>query len=233
MTRRPRCFKLALALCFVYFCVHPVACPLAPSSVTAQDSVATDLSEHGFIPLFDGESLNGWEGDENWFRVEGGAIVAGSLERSIPNNFFLATTKEYEDFELRLDAKLVGQGENAGVQFRTKRIPNHHEVSGYQADMGMARNQPIWGSLYDESRRRKMLVEGDPKKVDAVLRDNDWNQFRIRCQGPRIEIWLNGLKTVDYTEIEDEIDRSGIVALQIHGGKPSEASYRNIRIKPL
>ncbi len=94
--------------------------------------------ESGFTPLFDGKSLQGWEGDANWFRVDDGAIVAGSASETIPNNFFLATTEQYEDFELRLEAKLVGAGQNAGVQFRTQRIPNHHEVSGYQADMGTA-----------------------------------------------------------------------------------------------
>ena len=72
------------------------------------------------------------------FRVEEGAIVAGTLKQPIPHNEFLCTTKEYANFDLCLKAKLVGDGDNAGIQFRSKRVPNHHEVSGYQCDMGTA-----------------------------------------------------------------------------------------------
>src|SRR5437660_6727417 len=89
--------------------------------------------------LFDGKTLAGWEGDtaKTW-RVEDGAIVGGSLDTVVPRNEFLCTKKTYYDFELRLKVKLVGDLEkaNGGVQIRTKRIPKHHEVSGYQADMG-------------------------------------------------------------------------------------------------
>src|SRR5262244_3529705 len=88
--------------------------------------------------LFDGKSLNGWEGNLSVFRIEDGAITGGSLKESLPHNEFLCTTEEYDDFELRLKFKLLGDpaSANAGVQFRSKRIPNHHEVIGYQADMG-------------------------------------------------------------------------------------------------
>lgn len=54
----------------------------------------------------------------------------------------------------------------------------------------------------------------------------------MRCEGPRIQIWLNGYQTVDYKETED-VARSGVIALQIHGGKPAVASYQDIRIKEL
>lgn len=196
--------------------------------------------EEGFVAIFDGKTLDGWEGDEKVFRVQEGAIVGGTLKEKIPHNFFLCTTKEYENFELRLQAKLVGEGANAGVQFRTKRIPNHHEVSGYQCDMGIMGGKNIWGWLYDESRRNKFLVEGPHEEVARSMKSDGWNDFVIRCEGPRIQIWTNGIptvdyteKTVDYTEKEENIARSGIIAVQIHGGPPSEAWYRNIRIKEL
>lgn len=100
---------------------------------------------------FDGKTFEGWEGDiGGMFRIERGAIVAGSLSREIARNEFLCTRRESGDFELRLKFKLLGDQTNAGVQFRTRRIPNHHEVIGYQADLG---NPRWWGSLYDESRR--------------------------------------------------------------------------------
>lgn len=196
-------------------------------------AVFADEPESGFQPLFDGKSLAGWEGNEKVFRVRDGAIVAGSLEAPIAHNEFLATTERYGDFELRLDAKLVGKGENAGVQFRSERIKDHFEVIGYQCDMGMAQGKSIWGALYDESRRKKFLAQGDHDELAKKVKADDWNALVIRCQGPRIQIWVNGLATVDYTETDDEAARSGILALQIHGGQPAEASYRNIRLKRL
>lgn len=193
---------------------------------------ADDFDQHA-IRLFDGETLEGWEGSQHWFRVEGDAIVAGRLDEPIPHNEFLCTKKSHGDFELRLEAKLVGDGNNAGIQFRSRRIPNSSEVSGYQADMGAARDRPIWGALYDESRRRTMLVEPEPERLREIVREGEWNEFRIRCKGKRIEIFLNGVRTVDYTEPDDSIPREGVIGLQIHSGAPSEASYRNLRVRPL
>ena len=98
------------------------------------------------VVIFDGKTLAGWEGNLAIFRVEDSAIVGGSMKDKIARNEFLCTTKAYGDFELRLKVKLVGgDSANAGIQFRTKRIPNNHEVSGYQADMGTG----WWGAYYD------------------------------------------------------------------------------------
>lgn len=190
--------------------------------------------EPGFAPLFDGKTLTGWEGNLKMFRVQDGAIVAGTQNERIPNNEFLCTKESYDNFELRLQAKLIGKGTNAGIQFRSKRIPNHHEVIGFQADIGVMRgDQLIWGALYDESRRRKFLVVGDQTELKRVVRSDGWNDFIIRCEGPHIQIRVNGYLAVDYIEKDAEIADSGIIGLQIHSGKPAEASYRNIRIKEL
>jgi hypothetical protein len=205
---------------------------VTPLAFAADDAAGSKLEE-GFTAIFDGKTLDGWEGDEKVFRVEDGAIVGGNLKEKIPHNFFLCTEKEYENFELRLQAKLVGEGANAGVQFRTKRIPNHHEVSGYQCDMGIMSGKNIWGSLYDESRRNKFLVTGPHEEVEKSMKADGWNDFVIRCEGPHIQIWTNGIQTVDYTEKDDSVARKGILAVQIHGGPPSEAWYRNLRIKEL
>ena len=99
------------------------------------------------VPLFDGKSFAGWEGNLKHFRIEDRAIVGGTLKEKIPRNEFLCTEKEYGDFELRLKFKVLGKGANAGVQLRSQRIPNHHEVKGYQADLG----DGWWGCLYDEA----------------------------------------------------------------------------------
>ena len=189
--------------------------------------MATETSP---TPLFDGKTFKGWEGNEKFFRIEKGAVVGGNLKSRIPRNEFLCTKRTYKNFVLTLEVKLRGGPRaNAGIQIRTKRIPNHHEVIGYQADMG----QGWWGSLYDESRRRTMLAKADPTVIKKVLNPDDWNKYVIRCEGPRIRLYLNGTLTVDYTEKDPKIPLEGIIGLQIHSGPPSEAWYREIRIQEL
>jgi hypothetical protein len=184
------------------------------------------------VPLFDGKTLKGWEGDtaKTW-KVEDGAIVGGSLDTAVPRNEFLCTTKNYENFELKVKFKLVGDKAkaNAGVQFRTKRIPNHHEVSGYQADAG----QDYWGALYDESRRNKVLAKPAKEVIEKLVKYDDWNEYVIHCEGPRIQLWLNGKQTVDYTEEDKKVERSGVIGLQIHGGAKAKAYYKDITIQEL
>lgn len=183
--------------------------------------------------LFDENSFAGWEGNLDWFRIENGSVVAGRLDQEIPRNEFLCTEQEFADFELSLEAKLVGDGKNAGIQFRSKRIPDHHEVIGYQCDMGWAGEKPIWGSLYDESRRRTFLAEGNAEKVMKVLEGKDFIPLKIRAQGKHIQIWVGDVKTVDYHEKNENIPQSGVIGLQIHSGPKCEAWYRNIRLKKL
>lgn len=184
-------------------------------------------------PLFDGKTFTGWEGDiGSVWRIEGGALVAGSLEKRQEKNNFLATTRRYADFELTLHWKLEGaeRSANAGVQFRSQRVPGSHEVSGYQADIAVRYD----GSLYDESRRKRMLAVPTPEVLARAQKPlGDWNVQRIRAEGPRIRIWLNGVETVDYTETEAGIETSGIIALQIHGGGPSIVRYKDIAIEEL
>jgi hypothetical protein len=184
----------------------------------------------GGASIFDGKTLKGWEGDTRIFRVESGAIVGGTLESKIVRNEFLCSTKPYGDFELRLKVKLLGgDGANAGIQFRTARIPNHHEVSGYQADMGTG----WWGALYDESRRNKVLAGPDQARMKEVVKAGDWNDYVIRAEGRRIRLSLNGVQTVDYLEPDAGIDAAGLICVQIHGGPPSEAWYKDISIAEL
>src|SRR5690349_1450314 len=184
------------------------------------------------IPVFNGKDFTGWEGDtaKTW-KIEDGCIVGGSLDKVVPRNEFLCTKKSYENFELKVVFKLVGDKAkaNAGVQFRTKRIPNHHEVSGYQADVG----QDYWGALYDESRRKCVLAAPDKAVRDKAVKHDDWNEYVIRCEGPRIRLWLNGELTVDYVEKDDKIERTGVIGLQIHGGGKARVAYKDVRIEEL
>ena len=187
------------------------------------------IKDGGWDYLFNGRSFKGWEGNRKMFRIADGAIVGGNLKERIPRNEFLCTTKEYGDFILRLNVKLLGDKANAGIQIRSRRIPDHHEMIGYQADMG----RHYWGCLYDESRRRKILAGPERADLDKVLKPNEWNDYMIKCRGKRIELWINGFQTVDYTEPDDSIEQTGVIGLQIHGGGPSEAWYKDIVIKEL
>lgn len=184
------------------------------------------------VRLFDGKSFAGWEGDtDKTWRIEDGAIVGGSLEAAVPRNEFLATTKTYRDFELTVAFKVEGDAAkaNAGIQFRTRRIPNHHEVSGFQADIG----QDYWGALYDESRRKKVLARPGKDVVAKIAALGTWHTYKIRCEGDRIRLWVDGLPTVDYTEADNAIEKEGIIALQVHGGAKTIARYKDISIQEL
>ncbi len=206
--------------------IEPPKKSVCQTKITPQTATCPD-STNGFVPIFDGKTFAGWEGNLDVFRIQDGAIIGGSLGRKVARNEFLCTTKEYSDFELRLQVKLLGKDANAGIQIRSRRIPDHHEMIGYQADMG----QHYWGCLYDESRRRRVLAHANREELDKVFRLADWNDYVIRCSGKRVQLWMNGYQTVDYTEPDDTIEQRGIIGLQIHGGPPSEAWYKNIRIK--
>ena len=204
-----------VALCLATMAVILLSSNLLNAAVTADDKQAED----GFKSLFDGKTLEGWEGDSKIFRVEAESIIGGQLKEKIPHNFFLSSKEEYADFELRLEFKLIGGDTNAGVQLRSKRIPDHHEMIGYQADLG----QNYWGALYDESRRNKVLIAPDNDQLSKVLKLGEWNTYRILCEGRHIQLWINDFQTVDYTEEDAAIEQAGLIALQIHGGPPGEA----------
>jgi hypothetical protein len=198
-------------------------------------SCETHPHSKGFRSLFDGKSFTGWEGETNkTFRIEDSALIGGNLNRPIPRNEFLCTTRNYTNFELRVKCKLAGAAEaNGGVQFRSRRVPGDSEMCGYQADMAQYQGQCWWGCLYDESRRKDMLVRSDPAAVKRILKVDDWNDYVIRCEGRRIRLWLNGLQTVDFTEPDSQVEDYGVIGLQIHRGAPSEAAYKDIVIQEL
>jgi hypothetical protein len=204
-----------------------VALLLAALPCTAADSSKP-------VPISDGSSFKGWDGDTNksW-RIEDGAFVGGSLKTTVPRNEFLATTKSYTNFVLRLKFKLTGNDGfiNGGVQIRSERTANPpNEMSGYQVDIG---DPEWWGSIYDESRRNKVVAKSDISAVNKVLKRGDWNEYVIRCEGKRIRAYINGQQTVDYTEPEDSIPQFGRIGLQVHGGGKCEAWYKDITVEPL
>jgi len=179
-------------------------------------------------PLFDGKSFAGWEGNLQAFRIQDGAIVGGQLDKPVPRNEYLCTTQVHRDFELRLKFRLRGENVNAGVQFRSERVPGSNEMIGYQADMG----QHYWGGLYDE-RRHKLLAGPTKEEQQKLIRRDDWNDYVIRAEGRHVQLWLNGQKTVDYMEPDATIPQEGVFGLQIHQGAASEAWYKDITLQVL
>lgn len=195
--------------------------------------LATLAAQAAPVPLFDGKTFAGWEGDTNkTFRIADDAVVGGSLKETVPRNEFLATTRRYTNFVLRLDFKLLGNEGfvNSGVQVRSERVPNHHEMSGYQVDIG---DPEWWGCIYDESRRNKVMAKSDMKVLEPVLKRGDWNRYEIRCDGPRVVVKLNGVPAVDYTEEDRSLPQFGLIGLQIHGGGKGEIWFKNISLEEL
>ena len=183
------------------------------------------------VSLFDGKSLDGWEGDEKVWRVADGVIVGGSMQGNKQNEF-LASKKAYKDFVLKLEWKLVGTEGfvNSGVQIRSRRIEKPaNEMKGYQADIGKG----YTGCLYDESRRNKMLIKVDAELIAKIEKPGEWNSYEIRCEGPRVILKVNGTQTIDYTEEDKSLEQEGLIGLQIHGGNKAEVSFRNITIEAL
>jgi len=206
------------------------------SGVSTLPGAGAWAAEPVWQDLFDGRSFAGWHGDiatadrpGGTWRIEEGAIVAGSDGAAAARNEFLATDGVWEDFELRLEFRIDGsRALNAGVQFRSRRIPDHHEVIGYQADIGPG----LDGALYDESRRRRFLAEPEAaiRERAVAAGTHGWHDLAIRCEGPRVRIRLNGVETVDFTETDAEVEPRGMIALQIHGQMVGTIRYRNIRI---
>jgi putative membrane-bound dehydrogenase-like protein len=183
------------------------------------------------VSLFDGKTLAGWEGDATWWRVEAGEIRGGSLTTKVPKNFFLATEKSYQNFDLRVKLRLTGTGfVNSGIQMRSARVPNSSEMSGYQVDYGKG----WYGKIYDESRRNKVIAESkDAAAVLAAVKEGEWNEYRILAEGNRIRSWINGVPALDYLETEPNIAADGKIGIQIHSGGMAEVQAKDITIEEL
>ena len=190
-------------------------------------ALASLLLPLGAEPLFNGKNLDQFIVDTpGVWRVENGVIIG--KHAGIKYNDFQRTKKHYSNFVLRVTFQLVNGEGNSGVQFRSKPVPESHEVSGYQADAG----QQYWGTLYDESRRKKTLAGPKPEQL-ATLDKKGWNEYVITARGNRITLDLNGIRTVDYTETEPGIEQDGFIALQVHSGPAIEVRSKDMDIKEL
>ncbi|MDX1933402.1 MAG: DUF1080 domain-containing protein [Capsulimonadales bacterium] len=177
----------------------------------------------GWTPLFDGRSLKGWVGEKGYWEVKDGAIV-GDKKGETPHHHYLFTDRDYSDFELHIDVKMVGY--NSGVCTRIQ-PKSFDDVPGYQVDMG----EGYWGCLWDEHHRQRKIFDFPKEEADRILRPGDWNHYYIRHVGSRVTIYLNGVKTADGDDPGGF--PSGPIGFQLCHGPNTVASFRNIYIKPL
>lgn len=185
------------------------------------------------VTLFDGQTLAGWEGSSLW-RVEEGCLTGGSLTEKVPHNDFLASTRDYTNYIVRLQIRLLGTNGfiNSGFQIRSQRVPNSSEMAGYQCDYG----EPAWyGCIYDESRRNKVISGSDMSTLRPALNQDvqGWNDYVIRADGPRITTWINGALGADFYENDPAIPDWGKFGIQVHGGGRALVRVRNISVEEL
>jgi len=181
----------------------------------------------GFQRLFDGKTLTGWTGRKSLWAVENGAIRGQSTpETKLKHNDFLYTNKPYTNFELRLKFRL--KNHNSGVQVRSK-VHKDFRVTGYQADIAEKR---YTGILYEEGGRG-ILADVKPAEIAKHVKAGGWNDYRIVCDGKRLQFFINGQKTVDYTEKEERGAKKGVIAFQLHAGPPMTVYFKDIFIKEL
>ncbi len=188
--------------------------------------------DQGFVRLFDGESLDGWDGDPRLWSVSDGAIVGSSDGINLEQNTFLVHDGSFADFVLRLDVRL--RNGNSGIQFRSRRMPGPGwVVHGYQADFSDAGARSAWGNFYEEQGRGRGLMptpDAGWHRARDIVRPGGWNSYEIRAVGDAIRLTLNGRVTFAG---EDSRSPAGIVAIQLHSGVPMRVECRNVRIRRL
>ena len=232
-----------------------------PVSAIAQDAAVVEAPPEtdDMQSLFNGTDLDGWEGDERLWEVTDGMIRGETTaEKASKGNTFLIWKDEVTDFELRLSFR-VSSINNSGIQYRSAHITdpakkprNAHVLRGYQHEIRNSGDLPsVAGFIYDEGgKRKRMCLVGDKavwkdgkKVVESTLisaedfkklfRVDQWNDVIIVAKGTRIQHYLNGRLILDFTDSEDQATLKGRLGLQLHGGKPMWAEYKDIRMKSL
>ena len=186
--------------------------------------VATNDTQEkaGFIRIFNGRDLTGWEtsGDAKWV-VENGAIVGTQGDNYAHGDLF--TNETYTDFLLTVTYRVEWPC-NTGIWFRYQ-----SPSKAYQADILEYKNPECYsGSLYCPG---KMFIA---MNTDKTLVDRDgWNTMKVRAEGDHLQIWLNGRQVAD---VHDDLTDSGKIGFQVHAGKqfgPMKIIVREMLLKPL
>jgi hypothetical protein len=208
--------------------------------------------------IFNGQDLTGWDGDPRLWSVKDGVIHGETTaENAAKGNTFIiwqdGTTK---DFELRL-AFRCNATNNSGIQYRSKHVTDENAsnkwvVRGYQHEIRNEVKLPsVSGFIYDEKGKRgriclvgeKAVWGEDGKKVTDTLIDaegfeklfklDDWNDVVIIGKGTHIQHYLNGRLILDFTDSPELALLDGVLALQLHAGKPMWVEFKDIRIKEI
>lgn len=201
--------------------------------------------------LFDGKTLQGWDGDGAYWSVEDGAIT-GRTTKDKPlkhNTFLIWKGGTLRDFELRLKYKIANG--NSGIQYRST-DDGEHRVSGYQADIVGGENDKYSGILYEENGRgilaqrgQKVVIDesgktnvvgsvGESDEILKAIKKGDWNEYTITAKGNHLVQKINGVTTVDVVDEQSaKAAREGILALQVHVGDPMMIQFKDIRLTEL
>lgn len=206
--------------------------------------------EEGFVQMFDGKTMNGWDADTAYWRVENGALV-GEVTPAKPlknNTFIIWRGGTPGDFEFRAEYKINAEG-NSGVQYRSEELKDiPHALKGYQADIDGANTYT--GQNYEERGRgflamRGQIVElktgekpiildslGTSDSLKGLIKVNDWNEIRIVAKGNNYKHYINGTLMSEATD-NDSVNRkmSGVLGMQVHVMPSMKVEYRNLRIK--
>ncbi len=178
----------------------------------------------GQTKLFNGKDLKGWKvhGTEKWY-VENGELVCESGPDK--QYGYLASEKDYKDFELTVEFKQESNG-NSGVFFHS--TIEGTKITGWQAEV--APKGRSTGGIY-ESYGREWLIKPDPS-LDQVLKEGQWNTLTVKMKGDVVETFLNGTKMIT---LEDEKigATTGKIALQIHDGGGVKVRWRKVEIREL
>jgi hypothetical protein len=205
-----------------------------------------------FRPIFDGTTLEGWKSlDMSFWSVRDGAITGQTTPEHpcVSNQFIVWQGGDVSDFELTLKFRVVGNGCNSGVQFRSVLRPNGLAV-GYQADIYQSGG--YLGGVCDELHNRKgpELLSANGKKtvIDATGKRTsedlghvakmkpagEWNDYRIIARGQHIILEINGVKSTDLKDQEvGHFDLSGFLGLQLRSGEPMTVQFKDIRYRKL
>jgi hypothetical protein len=196
------------------------------------NQLTPEEQQQGYRLLFNGHNLDGWDGDRQLWSVKDGTIVGCSDEHPFKVNTFLIYKDEFADFILKADVRL--RNHNSGIQFRSTHIPGPDWiVMGLQADISDEPGREAWGNFYEERGRSRTMMKTPDEgwlKAKPVVDMHGWNHYEIFAQGDHIRLTLNGVVTIDTHEGKS---RSGVIALQLHGGKPMKVEFREIKIKTL
>jgi len=194
------------------------------------DDVPSVTAPSGWVSLFDGKTLDGWEQKNGTaaYKVVGGTIK-GTTAPGSPNSFLCSDP--YRDFEFEFEVK-VDPRLNSGVQIRSNSMAEYQNgrVHGYQVEIATGGNA---GFIYDEARRGWLSTDRTCPHARAAFKQDNWNHFRVVCVGDTIRTWVNG---VPVAEVVDNMTRVGFLGLQVHSFRNDPAAWvlwRNLKIKEL